>query len=183
MTPRIAPSLMFVAAAALVAGGQPASAAPEEAVASARPAPAADAADAADAQIRQYLDDAVRAPAGDDGPAADGSVSDGKPHGEVGVGIGTGGYRHAHASTVVPVGEVGTAAIGVSDTRWTGRGGAQRKQQSLSVAVDLGRGAAGAQTAPMCARPSDRRGPEPLWATRMRAEQAAASGTACVPRD
>lgn len=177
MSVKPAPTLIFVAAAVLMAHGAPAMAAPDEPIASARKV---DSADATDAQIRQYLDDASTAPPTVAGPAPISPVSDGQPHGEVGVGIGTGGYRHAHASTVVPVGEVGTAAIAVSDTRFNGRFG-PRKQQSLSVAVNLG-DAAKNPAAPACVRAPSTRGPEPLWVTRMRAEQATSAGLACVPR-
>jgi hypothetical protein len=95
------------------------------------------------------------------------------------VGIGSNGYRHAHASTIVPVGDIGTAAIAVSDTRFNGRFG-PRKQQSLSIGVALGE-AAGQPPAPDCSEQRLARGePEPLWVTRMRTGQAGA-GLACGP--
>jgi hypothetical protein len=139
---------------------------------------------AVDSQIRDYLD-AAAAPL----PASGGAVvsapreaEDKAPHGEFSVGVGSNGYRHADASTVLPLGNIGTAAVAVSDTRFNGRFG-PRKQQSLSVAVALGEGA-GQPRPGACGQ--DRlsgRALEPMWVTRMRAAQPTASlGCAAVDR-
>jgi hypothetical protein len=41
-----------------------------------------------------------------------------KPHGEVEVGVGTGGYRHASAVVCQPIGQNGAVTVGVSDTQF-----------------------------------------------------------------
>ncbi len=174
MLTRTAPAAMALLLGAVSAFAQPAFAQPpvaqEEPIASARSV------ETTDAQIRQYLD-AAAAPAGVEDAAP--APVDNRPHGEFEVGIGTGGYRHAHAATVVPFGDIGTAAIAVSDTRFNDRFG-PRKQQTLSVAVNLGDGARPA--GPACVREQAKRGLQPMWVTRMRADQATAAGAACVPR-
>ena len=137
-----------------------------------------------DAQIRDYLDhppaDLPSAPE-TAAPTDAAPVRDNAPHGEVGVGIGTWGYRHVHASTVVPVGTIGTAAIAVSDTRFNGRRGPQ-KIQSLSIGVALGDASAPAPAPDaLCADALGRRADrDPMWVTRMRAGQVA-PGAACRP--
>jgi hypothetical protein len=158
--------------AALMMAGAPALA-QDGPIASARPV------DTTDVQIRQYLDAASAAPTEVEGDGVTTPLlpPDRKPHGEFGVGIGTNGYREAYASTVVPVGDVGTAAIAVSDTRFNGRFGPQ-KRQSVAVAVNLGDAA---RTAAPCLRERPSNGLQPLWVTRMRADQLASSGAACAP--
>ena len=50
--------------------------------------------------------------------AIDGDApSDGKIHGEVGVAIGTGGYRSTYGSAVVPLGDTGAAAFSFQTDR------------------------------------------------------------------
>ena len=80
------------------------------------PAPAADAATAA--QIEQFIR-ASPVPALED-EGVDGITPGEEPrkvHGEVTVGIGTGGYRSFSAMSVIPVGETGTLALAVSKSR------------------------------------------------------------------
>jgi hypothetical protein len=131
-----------------------------------------------DAQIRAYLDGSpspLPAADGPTGPAEAPPVFDKAPHGEVGVGIGSNGYRNLYASTIVPVGDIGTAAVAVSDTRFNGRFGGQHKLQSLSVAVALGDAAS---RPPVLACNGERlvQGAlEPMWVKRMRAGQTEAA--------
>jgi hypothetical protein len=47
----------------------------------------------------------------------DGVAPDGRIHGEVGVAVGTGGYRSTYGSAVVPLGETGTAAFSFQTDR------------------------------------------------------------------
>jgi hypothetical protein len=162
------PKTLFAAASACLAAAGP-GVAQDGPIASAR-------AVAVDAQIRDYLDSAPAPLAAEpERAAADagGAVRDRAPHGEVGIGVGTGGYRHVHAATVVPVGKIGTAAVAVSDTRINGPHGPY-KQQSLSIGVALGEGAA----PPADGRCADAlrvpRELDPVWVTRMRARQLAA---------
>jgi hypothetical protein len=51
--------------------------------------------------------------------AVDGVVGrdDGKPHGEVSVGVGTGGYRSIYGRTDIPVGKNGRVSLAFEDTR------------------------------------------------------------------
>ncbi len=166
------PTKTALALAALLLAGAPAFA-QDGPIASARPV------DVTDVQIRQYLDAASATPteAEGDGVTTPLLPPDRKPHGEFGVGIGTNGYREAYASTVVPVGDVGTAAIAVSDTRFNGRFGPQ-KRQSVSVAVNLGDAA---RTAAPCLRERPSNGLQPMWVSRMRADQAFSAGAVCAP--
>jgi len=62
--------------------------------------------------IERWLADSPAARAPEDG-ALTGLVEepDRKIHGEVGVAIGTGGYRSGYITTVMPVGETGTLAL------------------------------------------------------------------------
>jgi len=48
------------------------------------------------------------------------SLNDGKPHGNVGMMVGTGGTRAVWGSTVVPLGQNGAAAFSFSTGRWPG---------------------------------------------------------------
>ncbi|WP_304171694.1 hypothetical protein [Phenylobacterium aquaticum] len=46
-----------------------------------------------------------------------------KVHGEVGVSVGSGGYRSAYAISVLPIGETGTLTLAVSEAKGGRRGG------------------------------------------------------------
>jgi len=146
-------------------------------------APIASAPADTDAQIAAYLK-ASPEPLSATGEArpSDAPAPDRAMHGEVGVGIGTGGYRHAHATMIAPIGDIGTAAVAVSDTRSNGRFG-PRQAQSLSIAVALGQGAAINPAAASCGAMPDASGYgfEPLWATRLRAQHPA-DALACANR-
>lgn len=90
----------------------------EEAVAtaSATPAPAAELSTAA--QIEQFIRSTPTPSLEDEG--VDGiTPGEGKRqvHGEVGIAVGTGGYRSAYAMSLIPIGETGTLAIAVSESR------------------------------------------------------------------
>ena len=113
MTPRSWTAGLALSAL-LAAGGARA----QEAVAtaSATPAPAAELSTAA--QIDQFIRSAPPASLEDEG--VDGiTPGTGKRqvHGEVGIAVGTGGYRSAYAMSLIPVGETGTLAIAVSESR------------------------------------------------------------------
>lgn len=131
---------------------------------------------AVDAQIADYLNrspapDAspVLLPAADGGPAA-APATDKAPHGVVELGFGSDGYRHASASMIAPIGDVGTAAAAISDTSFQGRRGGAHRFQSLSVAVAVGPGMGNGAAATDCVRaPDGRPGSEPLWVVRLRA--------------
>lgn len=106
------------------------------------PAPAPDTA----AQIDAWIKTAPPVNLDDDGPAG---VTPGKEprkvHGEVGVSVGSGGYRSAYAVSVIPVGDTGTVSLAVSKSqggRFYGGpyggpyGGSDRS--SVALAVNLG---------------------------------------------
>ena len=103
------------AALVLALAGAPAFS--QEAVATASGAPApAPAADTA-VQIETWL--AAAPPVDLKDADSDGTISLGKRrvHGEVGVAVGTGGYRSAYMLTEFPVGETGALSVAVSETR------------------------------------------------------------------
>ncbi len=112
-------------------------------------------------------------------------------HGEASVTVGTGGYRSAYVSSLIPLGENGTLGIAVSQTDYGkngslgyygdpygydgygyGRGWGRRGGTSQSVGLSLdmtGKNRGGASTPEGCA-PGFRDGDryvEPVWVTRM----------------
>lgn len=114
-------------------------------------------------------------------------------HGEASVTVGTGGYRSAYVSSLIPLGETGTLGIAVSQTDYGknggygyygdpygygydgygyGRGWGRRGGTSQSVALSLdmtGKARSGRHTPEGCA-PGFRDGDryiEPVWVTRM----------------
>lgn len=135
--------------------------------------------------------------ASDDGlwPAADASNKR-QVHGAASVTVGTGGYRSAYVSSLIPLGENGTLGIAVSQTDYGnnarygygygdpygygyddngygyGRGWGRRGGSSQSVALSLdmtGKNRSGSSTPEGCA-PGFRNGDryiEPVWVTRM----------------
>ncbi|MEW5686772.1 MAG: hypothetical protein AB1942_17785 [Pseudomonadota bacterium] len=112
---RTAPAVFL--AAALLAGPALAEDAP---VATARPDTAMTTAEQIDAYLKSSPVLETEAPGGMAGvvPSARG---DGKIHGEVSVGVGTGGYRSVYARTEMPLGESGRLSLAFEDTRF-GRG-------------------------------------------------------------
>ena len=112
--------------------------------ASATPAPVADTSTAA--QIDRFIKSGPMPSLEDDGVNGI-TPGDRKIHGEVSVGIGTGGYRSFSGLSVIPVGETGTLAIAVSKSRNSpyanygeygeyggyGRGYGQGERQSIGL--------------------------------------------------
>ncbi len=122
-------------------------------------------------------------------------------HGEVGVSVGTGGYRSGYVSSLIPIGETGTLGVAVSKTDfgkhdggygygyggygggyggyggpygygWGPRGGSS---QSLALSLDMrgGGGRSKSDTPEGCA-PGFRDGEryvEPVWVTEMRGDK------------
>lgn len=111
--------VLALAAAALIAS--PTLAADEPvATASQTPAPAAvTTSEQIDAFIRSSPAASVAEPGEVNGVV---SRDDRKVHGEVSVGVGTGGYRSVYVRTDMPVGETGRVSLAFEDTRY-GRGG------------------------------------------------------------
>ena len=86
-------------------------------------------------------------------------------HGEVGFGVGTGGYRDAFAAVNVPVGQTGRLGVAVEDTQygkpWRG------EYRSLDVNLALGGAAASARDCGSAVRVGDRF-VQPLWVGQFR---------------
>jgi hypothetical protein len=142
------------------------------------------------------------------GPRADLDVNgypldkDGKRqvHGEVGVSVGTGGYRSGYVSSLIPIGETGTLGVAVSQTDfgkhggygygggyggyggygsgygWGPRGGTS---QSLALSLDVrGGGKHSRSDTPDGCAPGFRDGDryvEPVWVTEMRGDKSCAA--------
>lgn len=122
-------------------------------------------------------------------------------HGEMGVSVGTGGYRSGYVSSLIPIGETGTLGVAVSQTDfgkhggygydgyggyggygggygygWGPRGGTS---QSLALSLDMrgGGGRSKSDTPEGCA-PGFRDGDryvEPVWVTEMRGDKSCAA--------
>lgn len=126
-------------------------------------------------------------------------------HGEMGVSVGTGGYRSGYVSSLIPIGETGTLGVAVSQTDfgkhggygyggyggygggydgygggygygWGPRGGTS---QSLALSLDMrgGGGRSKSDTPEGCA-PGFRDGDryvEPVWVTQMRGDKSCAA--------
>ncbi|HYD44007.1 MAG TPA: hypothetical protein VEA79_01935 [Phenylobacterium sp.] len=80
-----------------------------------------------------------------------------KVHGEVGVAVGSHGYRDVYARSDFPVGKTGTLSLAVRDSRFKGRFG-ERQRQSLGFGLSLGGEAAGSRD---CGWSMRRDAPEP----------------------
>lgn len=131
---RILPSTIF--ALLLLA---PLTAAAEEPVSTARSAAATPT--TAD-QIDAWLADAPPVDIDDGQPDGVTSSSERQVHGEVGVSVGTGGYRSAYAIVALPVGETSTLTLAVSETRgrgWAGPGGREDTRRTLNLNFATGR--------------------------------------------
>lgn len=137
----------------------------EEAVAtaSATPAPAADLSTAA--QIEQFIRSAPTPSLEAEG--VDGiTPGEGKRqvHGEVGIAVGTGGYRSAYAMSLIPIGETGTLTIAVSESRnarFGGYGdGGYGAGDRQSIGMSYASGPAAADHGPLC---SERMDHGPNW--------------------
>jgi len=112
-------------------------------------------------------------------PAATGDLTDGRTiHGEAGVSIGTGGYRSAFATSVIPIGQNGTLGIAVRQTDFgkSGRlsygwGRHNGSSQSVALSLDLSGDDVTDTDTPRGCAPGFRAGDryiEPLWVTQSR---------------
>ena len=83
------------------------------------PAPPAAAAPLEDtaAQIQRWLADSPSNPDDRDGQLLDLRREDRQMHGEVGVAVGTGGYRSGYITSVMPIGETGTLALTIGQEK------------------------------------------------------------------
>lgn len=68
-------------------------------------------------QIQRWLADSPVAAQDQYGEPLDGQPGDRKVHGEVGVSVGTGGYRSAYVTSIMPLGKNGTLALSVGQER------------------------------------------------------------------
>ena len=126
-------------------------------------------------------------------------------HGEMGVSVGTGGYRSGYVSSLIPIGETGTLGVAVSQTDfgkhggygyggygggyggyggygsgygWGPRGGTS---QSVALSLDMrGGGKRSKSDTPDGCAPGFRDGDryvEPVWVTEMRGDKSCAAAT------
>jgi len=123
-------------------------------------------------------------------------------HGEMGVSVGTGGYRSGYVSSLIPIGERSTLGVAVSKTDfgkhgggygyggyggydggygygWGPRGGSS---QSLALSLDMrGGGKRSRSDTPEGCAPGFRDGDryvEPVWVTQMRGDKGCAAASA-----
>ncbi len=104
--------LAILTAALALAGGAQA----EEAISTAGAAGAPPAATDTAGQIDDWIASSPAAREEGEGVLADGP-RERKIHGEVGMAIGTGGYRSAYITSVMPIGETGTLALSLGQTK------------------------------------------------------------------
>lgn len=162
-----------------------------------------------DDQISAWIHDAppIEGPLGlAQGPALDVNGfpldKDGKRqvHGEVGVSVGTGGYRSGYVSSLIPIGETGTLGVAVSKTDFGKHGGygyygggyggyggyggpygyGRRggSSQSLALSLDMRGGGRSKSDTPEGCAPGFRDGDryvEPVWVTEMRGDRSCAA--------
>lgn len=122
--------------------------APITEAAAAEPAPAAAAAPAAVApledtagQIQRWLADSPTNGDDRDGQLLDLRRDDRQMHGEVGVAVGTGGYRSAYITSIMPLGDKGTLALSFSQDK--NARGYYRGAYGYPYGMPLGEGLAG----------------------------------------
>ena len=121
-------------------------------------------------QIDAYLKSSPALEASDGGLPGVVPSDDRKPHGEIAIGVGTGGYRSVYARTDLPVGENGRISIAIEDTRFSRppwpprRRGPQRRRRPVAwpvVADGTPAVRPGGHDAPAAAR-RHRRPPRPM---------------------
>jgi hypothetical protein len=99
---------------AMATAGATGAAIPEASANDAPSAPAVAPLDDTAAQIQRWI---AESPArSEDGQSLD-LRRDRQVHGEVGVAVGTGGYRSAYVTSVMPIGERGTLALSIGQSR------------------------------------------------------------------
>ena len=125
-------------------------------------------------------------------------------HGEVGMSVGTGGYRSGYVSTLIPIGETGTLGVAVSQTDFGKHGGGYGyggygsgygaygygdgygygrrggTQQSVALSLDMRGGGGRKSDTPEGCAPGFRDGDryvEPVWVTQMRGDRGCAAAT------
>ena len=120
-------------------------------------------------------------------------------HGEVGMSVGTGGYRSGYASALIPIGENSTLGVAVGQTDYGKHGGGYGyggygyggygdgygygrrggTEQSLALSLDMRGGGRKSDTPEGCA-PGFRDGDryiEPVWVTQMRGDRSCMAAT------
>ncbi len=141
MRPILALAAVLVASPLLSAGPAWAD---EPPIATAAPDPAAgpramSVADQIDAYLKSSPVLEVDRPGAVDGVVPDAPADDRRVHGEVSVGVGTGGYRSVYARTDMPLGESGRLSLAFGDTRY-GRGWGQGPGRFDGYGATLGLG-------------------------------------------
>lgn len=103
------------------------------------------------AQIQRWLAESPSNPDDRDGQLLDLRREDRQMHGEVGVAVGTGGYRSAYITSIMPLGDKGTLALSFSQDK--NARGYYRGAYGYPYGMPLGEGLLG-YGAP---------GPGPVW--------------------
>jgi hypothetical protein len=106
---------------------------------------------------------------------AEAPLRDNKVHGEIGVGIGTGGYREAYGVADIPLGDRAAATVAVRDVQGRVWGG-DVHSRSFGLSLAFGDAARARAGPPACADLRPGRYLEPLWVTRMRAGRPGLAG-------
>lgn len=117
----------------------------------AQPAATATASMSTDDQIAAYLNEVAAAPPPTSVADAYGGYipyDDRRPHGEVGVSIGTGGYRSIYARQTMPVGKTGTLDVAFAHSRFRGWGGGAVGATGLGVSLDFSQRASRCEAPP-----------------------------------
>ena len=138
-----------------------------EVVATAAGAPASPA-QPTDSVLTRWLKQAPPVSLGDDYDS--GVIPQGAPdrtiHGEVGVGVGSGGYRDVYGAVTMPVGKTGELGVAVEDTQFSKPFHVDARRLDVNLALG-GSGAAAPADCASALRVGDHY-VEPLWVTRMR---------------
>jgi hypothetical protein len=120
----------------------------------------------ADANLTRWLEQAPPvATIGQD--YTDGVIQDAAPrkiHGEVGFGVGTGGYRDAYGAVALPIGKASELDVAIEDTHLSKPWKYERRSLAVNLAIG---GAAAPSNCDSAIRVGDHF-VEPLWATRIR---------------
>lgn len=182
--PAPAPAQVQTAApAAATTTSSTASAASPEVVATAAGAPASPA-QANDSVLTRWLKQAPAVSLGDDYNS--GVIAQGAPdraiHGEVGVSVGSGGYRDVYGVATMPIGKTGELGVAVEDTQFSKPFHVDARRLDVSLALGGGGGAAAPADCESAIRVGDHY-VEPLWVTRMRGSALTDVDPRCVSAD
>lgn len=102
-------------------------------------------------------------------------------HGEVGFGVGSGGYRDMYAAATMPIGKTGELGVAIEDTQYSRPFKINARRLDVNLALGGGNAAAPADCEDAL-RVGDRF-VEPLWVTRMRGSALVDADPRCISAD